>query len=65
MRSSASTTPPVREADEAFLERLRLLGENWRYSDEFIGIVVRARFPERYEQHAGRSDASTAFGEVS
>lgn len=48
-RSAADT-----ESDEAFLAQLRTLGENWRYSDEFIGLIVRRRFPRKYDDLRGR-----------
>ena len=32
-----------------FVERLRELAEDWRYSDELIGLVVRRRWPQRYD----------------
>lgn len=47
--SSVEGSPVETEGDEAFLGRLRQLGENWRYSDEFIGLIVRRRFPRNYD----------------
>lgn len=41
--------PKLAESDDAFLDRLRALGEDWRFSDEFIGLVVRRRFPRNYD----------------
>jgi hypothetical protein len=37
------------DTDEEFLARIKRMGENWRLSDEFIGIVVRARYPRNYD----------------
>ena len=37
------------KTDEEFLARLRELAENWRYSDEFIGLIVRQRWPRNYD----------------
>ena len=49
MRTAQPTRQQLSDAaaanDEAFLDRLRRLGEDWRYSDEFIGLIVRNRFP--------------------
>lgn len=38
-----------RQSDAEFLAQLERLGRDWRYSDEFIGIVVRNRFPRDYD----------------
>lgn len=45
--------PTLTESDNEFLDRLQSLGEDWRYSDEFIGLVVRRRFPRNYEDLRG------------
>lgn len=45
-----STLDPSHLTDDAtFCERLKELGNDWRYSNEFIGIVVRSRYPRVYE----------------
>lgn len=49
---STCSRKPVAEPSKAteaeFLAQLERLGNDWRYSDEYIGIVVRARFPRDY-----------------
>ena len=47
--TSQQVSTAAAESDEAFLDRLRRLGEDWRYSDEFIGLIVRNRFPRNYD----------------
>lgn len=54
LESSPATGSVETESDEAFLHRLRQIGENWRYSDEFIGLIVRCRFPRSYGDLGGR-----------
>ena len=47
-----SALPLDNEREEdigVFVERLRELAEDWRYSDELIGLVVRRRWPQRYD----------------
>jgi hypothetical protein len=39
---------PATETDQDFLARLERLGRDYRYSDEFLGIVVRRRFPREW-----------------
>lgn len=38
--------------DAEFLARLVELARDWRYSDEFLGLVVRARYPRDYDFRA-------------
>lgn len=38
----------TKKSDAEFLTQLERLGRNWRYSDEFIGIIVRNRYPRDY-----------------
>ena len=33
------------ESPVDFIARLQRIAEDWRYSDEFIGVVVHARWP--------------------
>ncbi len=35
--------------EEEFLAKLKELGEDWRWSDDFIGLVVRMRYPKQYD----------------
>jgi hypothetical protein len=35
---------PAKDTNEQFLDRLRDLAMNWRYSNELIGLVVRCRW---------------------
>lgn len=54
---NASATPikPKRESNAAFLKKLERIARDWRYSDEFIGLVVRDRWPRSYDDlKAGR-----------
>lgn len=47
------------ETDEAFLLRLQRLGEDWRFSDEFIvGLVVRARYPREWPRGRRKRDSA-------
>jgi hypothetical protein len=49
--AGAPTTEPTSaatESDADFIARLERLGRDWRYSDEFIGLVVRNRFPREW-----------------
>lgn len=51
MESNTPISPPDlpwSRSPEDFLKRLEELAKDWRYSDEFIGIVVRARWPRDY-----------------
>jgi hypothetical protein len=43
-----SATNETNETEAEFLARLERIGKDWRYSDEFIGIIVRNRFPRDY-----------------
>ena len=52
--TAAPVLSPATESDEEFLARLRRLGEDWRYSDEFIGLIVRVRFPRDYDKEHDR-----------
>lgn len=46
---------------ERFLSRLREIATNWRYSDEFIGLYVRSRWPADYShQERGATPCSSA-----
>ena len=50
-KPSAEQAPgadPVYESDEQFIARLGRIGRDYRYSDEFIGLVVRRRFPREW-----------------
>ena len=40
---------------ERFLSRLREIATNWRYSDEFIGLYVRSRWPADYSHQEAKS----------
>lgn len=43
--------PAAADQPEAeFLAGLQSVAENWRYSDEFIGIMVRNHWPRRYNR---------------
>lgn len=41
------------ESDADFLARLEAVGRDYRFSDEFIGMVVRGRFPCQYPDARG------------
>jgi hypothetical protein len=43
-------------SDAEFLAQLERLGRDWRYSDEFIGNIVRSRFPRDYARDPRRRE---------
>lgn len=41
--------PPAEQTIEQFLAELERVATDWRYSTEFVGILVRSRWPANYE----------------
>jgi hypothetical protein len=53
------------ETDAEFLARLERIGRDWRYSDEFIGLIVRNRFPREWPGPGRDADRPAAVPAVS
>lgn len=50
LKSIRAITPEEASEVYGFLSQLRRLGEDWRYSDEYIGLIVRTWFPRDYNR---------------
>lgn len=37
------------QTSQKFLANLEKAAKDWRYSDEFLGILVRAKWPREYD----------------
>jgi hypothetical protein len=48
-RAMSSDDPTAMESEADFLLRLQRIAEDWRFSDEFIGKIVRTRWPRIYD----------------
>jgi hypothetical protein len=49
LMAMSKDVPTAKESEADFLLRLRRIAEDWRCSDEFIGKVVRTRWPRIYD----------------
>lgn len=59
--SMANNPPEVSDAE--FLERLANLGHDWRWSNEYIGLVVRTRYPVMRE-YSTRSKRAMSLNRI-